>query len=97
MSSATPTVQLEDERVRVTRWDFEPGDSTGPHTHELPYVVVPVVDGTTEITVDDGSVSRSDLRSGVSYARAAGARHEVVNVGTGHLAFVEVELKAASA
>lgn len=93
MSDARPTVQLDDERVRVTRWDFEPGDTTGRHTHELPYVVVPVVDGRTRITGADGEASYSELRSGESYARAAGSTHEVVNAGDAPLSFVEVELK----
>lgn len=94
MSNAQPTVQIEDERVRVTRWDFEPGATTGRHRHEYPYVVVPVVDGRTTIIGADGETSHSRLRSGESYARAAGSEHEVVNAEDTPLAFVEIELKA---
>ena len=37
---AAPTIQQEDEAVRITRWDFAPGAVTGWHRHGWPYVVV---------------------------------------------------------
>ena len=42
---ATPTVQIDNERVRVTLWRFAPGEATGWHRHECDYVVVPLVTG----------------------------------------------------
>ncbi|WP_407555476.1 cupin domain-containing protein [Streptomyces sp. Pv4-95] len=92
-SLAHARVQHEDEGVRVTRWDFEPGQSTGPHVHEHDYVVVPVTDGRTDVITPDGTVTSSQLRAGESYARPAGGEHEVVNAGTALLAFVEIEMK----
>ncbi|MDI3420918.1 cupin domain-containing protein [Streptomyces luteolus] len=92
-TTARATVQQDDARVRVTRWDFEPGTSTGPHLHEYDYVVVPLTDGTTRILSPGGAEAVSELRAGESYARPAGAEHEVVNAGDSFLAFVEVELK----
>lgn len=92
-ATARATVQHEDERVRITRWDFEPGTSTGHHVHQHDYVVVPITDGQTDIHAQDGSVNRSQLIAGESYARAAGGEHEVVNAGDRWLAFVEIELK----
>ncbi|MFG3246264.1 cupin domain-containing protein [Streptomyces sp. NPDC048187] len=91
--TASASVQHEDERVRVTRWDFEPGQSTGRHLHEHDYVVVPVTDGRTDVVTPDGTVTPSRLRAGESYFRPAGTEHEVVNAGTLPLAFVEIELK----
>lgn len=91
-SSARSTVQHEDEHVRVTRWDFAPGESTGRHVHGYDYVVVPVTDGLIDAIAADGTVTASELRAGQSYARPAGAEHEVVNAGTRPLAFVEIEL-----
>ena len=38
---AKPTVQIDDDKVKVTRWDFLPGAETGWHRHEMDYVVVP--------------------------------------------------------
>ncbi|MEU6117123.1 cupin domain-containing protein [Streptomyces sp. NPDC047117] len=95
-TTARATVQQDDARVRVTRWDFEPGTSTGPHVHEHDYVVVPLTDGTTRILTAGGAAS-SELRAGVSYTRPAGAEHEVVNAGDSFLAFVEIELKEPAA
>ena len=43
---AVPTIQVNDEKIRVTRWDFTPGAETGWHTHGMDYVVVPLTDGT---------------------------------------------------
>lgn len=92
-TTARATLQHEDERVRVTRWDFELQQSTGRHVHEYDYVVVPVTDGRTNVITPDGSVTSSQLQAGVSYARPAGGEHEVVNAGDAPLAFVEIELK----
>ncbi len=50
---ARPTVQQDDEAVRITRWDFEPGAVTGWHRHAWPYFVVMLLDGT--LRVHDGT------------------------------------------
>ncbi|MEU8790762.1 cupin domain-containing protein [Streptomyces sp. NPDC048643] len=92
-TTARASVQHEDEQVRVTRWDFEPGESTGRHVHAYDYVVVPVTDGRTDVITADGTTTSSELRAGESYARRAGGEHEVVNGGSSALAFVEIELK----
>ena len=36
---AKPTVQIDDDKVKVTRWDFSPGAETGWHRHEMDYIV----------------------------------------------------------
>ncbi|MFF3484117.1 cupin domain-containing protein [Streptomyces sp. NPDC002701] len=92
-TTARATVQYENERVRVTRWDFQPKESTGRHVHAYDYVVVPVTDGCTDVITPDGTVTSAQLRAGESYARPAGGEHEVVNADTVPLAFVEIELK----
>jgi quercetin dioxygenase-like cupin family protein len=92
-TTARATVQHDNERVRVTRWDFEPGTSTGWHVHEYDYVVVPLTDGPTDIHTPDGAVTQAQLRTGESYTRSAGVEHEVINAGDVGLAFVEIELK----
>ena len=48
------TTQLDDEHVRVTRWDFNPGAETGWHRHGWLYVVVPVTDGTLLLELPGG-------------------------------------------
>lgn len=95
-TTARATMQHDDEQVRVTRWDFEPGTSTGRHQHEYDYVVVPLTDGRITVHTPDGKVAESALRAGESYTRSAGSDHEVVNAGDARLAFVEIELKKTS-
>jgi quercetin dioxygenase-like cupin family protein len=91
---ATGTVQLDDDKVRVTRWDFDPGAETGWHRHGMSYVVVPVTDGTLLLELPGNQTMTAELKAGVSYARAFGVEHNVVNAGTAPLSFVEVEMKA---
>ena len=92
-SRAVPTIQLENEHLRVTEWRFAPGAATGYHRHAHDYVVVPVVDGELELVGPDGGRSRARLEQGKSYFRNAGVEHDVINAGGGVMSFVEVELK----
>lgn len=89
---AVATVQVDNERVRVTEWRFAPGAATGWHRHEYDYVVVPVLDGALVITSADGE-SRSELKTGNSYFRRAGVEHDVRNGNPYEFAFIEVEMK----
>jgi beta-alanine degradation protein BauB len=90
---AVPTVQVENDHLRVTEWRFAPGAATGYHRHAYDYVVVPVVDGELELIGPDGSKSRARLEQGKSYFRNAGVEHDVVNAGSAGMSFVEIELK----
>ena len=45
LPQAVATVQVDNERVRVTEWRFAPGAETGEHVHQMDYVVVPLGDG----------------------------------------------------
>ena len=90
---AVPTVQIENEHLRVTEWRFAPGAATGYHRHAHDYVVVPVVDGELELVGPDGGRSRARLEQGKSYFRNAGVEHDVINAGGGVMSFVEIELK----
>jgi quercetin dioxygenase-like cupin family protein len=91
---ATGTVQIDDEHLRVVRWDFKPGAETGWHRHGFLYVVVPVTDGSLLIELPDGTTATAELKAGRSYARPAGVKHNVVNAGPAPLSFVETEVKA---
>jgi beta-alanine degradation protein BauB len=92
-SRAAPTVQVDNDRVRVTEWRFTPGAATGFHRHAHDYVVVPLMDGELELRGPDGNRSRSSLKQGQSYFRRAGVEHDVINAGKDLLIFVEIELK----
>ena len=88
----TPTVLIDNDRVRVTRWRFAPGAATGWHRHEHDYVIVPLTDGSLTLVEPDGQ-RQSDLTTGVPYFREAGVEHDVVNANEHEFAFIEIEVK----
>jgi len=93
---ATSTVQQDDEAVRITRWDFEPGAVTGWHRHGWPYFVVLLTDAVMKI--DDGSKETElVLVAEQSYRRPAGIEHDVMNGSPHPMAFVEIEIKRPEA
>lgn len=89
---AVSTVLADDERVRITRWDFAPGATTGWHEHAMDYAVVMMTDATMAYEVDD-VVTQVQLKAGQSYSRPAGIRHDVRNDGAGPMTFIEIEIK----
>ena len=94
LPQAVPSVQVDNERVRVTEWRFAPGAETGEHVHQMDYVVVPLGDGRLKLVSPAGEESFADLKRGVSYARKAGVHHNVINANDFEYAFVEIELKS---
>lgn len=89
---AIPTVQVDNERVIVTKWSFPPGADTGDHVHGHDYVVVPLTTGKLRL-VEPGGTRDVEMTAGASYARLAGVAHNVVNINDHEFAFVEIELK----
>jgi mannose-6-phosphate isomerase-like protein (cupin superfamily) len=93
---AVPTVQQDDDTIRITRWDFQPGAVTGWHQHGWPYFVVMLTDAT--LNVDDGKNENIvPLKAGQSYSRPAGVEHDVMNGSPHPIAFVEIEVKRPDA
>lgn len=91
-TSAVPTVQIDNERVRVTEWRFAPGAATGWHRHAYDYVVVPGTSGTLRL-VEAGAEREAELTAGVAYYRPAGVEHDVINLNDAPFVFVEIEIK----
>jgi quercetin dioxygenase-like cupin family protein len=89
---AVPTVQRDDENVRITRWDFEPGAVTGWHSHGWPYFVVMLTDAVMHVH-DGTNVSEVRRTAGETYNRQAGVEHDIMNGSETPMAFVEIELK----
>jgi quercetin dioxygenase-like cupin family protein len=89
---ATSHPQIENERVIVTEWRFQPGAETGHHVHAHDYVVVPLTTGTLHLEEPEG-VRDVQLKAGVSYARPKGVAHNVINANAFEFRFVEIELK----
>lgn len=90
---AKPTVFIDNDRVIVTEWRFQPGAATGWHRHGYDYVVVPVTDGRLRLVGPGGVESSATLTLGQPYFRQAGVEHDVINAGETELAFIEIELK----
>lgn len=90
---ASHTVLVDDERVRVTRWDFAPGAETGWHRHGMDYVITTLTPCSFLLELPGNETARNDLQAGACYRRNEGVEHNVVNAGDQPMAFVEVELK----
>ena len=93
MQGCRATPQYEDARVRVTRYDFDPGGQTGWHVHEMEYVIVTLTDCPLRLELPGGETRESLIPAGSSYSRPKGTEHNVINAGDTPMAFVEVELK----
>lgn len=90
---AVPTVQIDNERTRITEWRFAPGAATGFHRHEYDYVVVPLTTGRLKLVDGAGNETFGDLGAGTSYFRKRGVEHDVVNANGFEFVFVEIEFK----
>jgi quercetin dioxygenase-like cupin family protein len=91
--SCSAAVLIDDELVRVTRFDFAPGAETGWHRHGFDYVITAITDCQMRLEEAEGA-REVFVAAGSAYRRAAGVEHNVVNAGTEPMRFVEVELKA---
>ncbi|WP_301271094.1 cupin domain-containing protein [Halomonas sp. Y3] len=89
---AVSQVQIDDNQVIVTLWNFPPGSETGWHRHAHDYVIVPVQDGHMLLETPDGE-KEVRLKAGECYKRGEGVEHNVINIGEGPFSFVELEIK----
>ena len=93
---AVPTVEIDDEAARITRWDFEPGAVTGWHQHGWPYFVILLNDAVLKVH-DGKNETATPFKAGQSYSRPAGVEHDVMNGSPHPIAFVEIEVKRPEA
>lgn len=89
--SATPTVQIKNDRVIVTEWRFPPQGETGWHRHAHDYVVVPQTTGQLLLDTADGERT-AELVNGMAYYRDKGVEHNVINPNDHEFVFVETEI-----
>ena len=90
---AVEEVQAANEGVKVTKYVFAPGATTGWHRHARDYVIVPLTSGKLKLTNGAGESVVAELVQGQSYFRKAGVEHDVENANDFEFAFVEVEIK----
>lgn len=93
MAQCTATQLMENDRVRVTRFDFQPGDETGWHVHEYEYVITTLTDCHLRLELPGGETRNSTIAAGSAYTRPEGTDHNVINAGDAPMSFIEVELK----
>jgi len=89
---AIAEIQLDTDRVLVTKWTFPPNSETGWHRHNYDYVVVPLSDGCLSLVNSEGE-QKGELKRGVSYNKEAGVEHNVINKNDWEVSFIEIELK----
>jgi beta-alanine degradation protein BauB len=90
---ATHEVLIDDDKVRVTRWDFVAGAETGWHRHGMDYVITTVTPCRMLLEEPGGGSRRVDMDAGIAYRRDEGVEHNVINAGEEPMAFIEIELK----
>lgn len=91
--TCSATQLIDDDRVRVTRFDFAPGAETGWHRHGFDYVITAITDCQMRLEEQGGVVREVLVPAGAAYRRAEGVEHNVINAGDAVMSFVEVELK----
>ena len=89
---AQPTILIENDKVKVTKWSFDVGDSTGHHIHENNYIVIPMLDGELKILDKNNNKTISKLIKGGAYYREKGVEHNVFNNNEFPYTFIEIEL-----
>jgi quercetin dioxygenase-like cupin family protein len=92
-AAAVATQVIDDDRVRVTRFDFAPGAETGWHRHSFDYVITTLTDCLMLLEEPGGGTREVLVPAGAAYRRTEGVEHNVVNGGDKVMSFVEVELK----
>ena len=68
-------------------------ESTGFHTHELDYVIVPITNGELKIIDKQDKEVIRKLIAGEPYFINKGVEYNVINNGSDIIIFVEVEIK----
>ncbi len=91
--AAKAELLIDDEKVRVTRFDFEPGAETGWHRHGYDYVITTVTECNMVLEEPGGEQRKVTIPAGTAYRRQEGVEHNVINGGDSAMSFVEVELK----
>ena len=93
LTTCSSTLLIEDEKVRVTRFDFEPNQETGWHVHEYDYVIIAITNCSMLLQHPDGTETTAVVAAGNAYRRDAGVRHNVINASEIKMSFIEIELK----
>lgn len=86
---------IENDRMRVTRYDFVPGAETGWRVNAVDHLVVTLTDCPMRLELSGGGMRDMVLATGSAHTRPAGTGQNIINGGTTAMSFVEIELKPA--
>ena len=92
-TAAVATMLIDNDRVRVTRFDFAPGAETTWHRHEHDYVITAITDLTMRLEEPGNTEREVTVTAGEAYFRNVGVEHNVINANDHEFVFVEIELK----
>jgi quercetin dioxygenase-like cupin family protein len=92
-SAAIAPVAAENPKMRVYRYDLEPGAAAPQHTHKRPYLVVAATDIDLQMTSPDGTSMEHPVKAGDMHWVDSEITHTVINHGTTRAVLVEIELK----
>ena len=90
---AISTTLIDNDQVRVTRFDFAPGAHTGWHRHEHDYVITAITELNMRLEEPGDTEREVAVVAGEAYFRNVGVEHNVINMGSVPMSFIEVELK----
>ena len=90
--TAKSVLHIDNDRVTVTEFRFQPGDNTGWHKHGHDYVIVPLIDGKVKLETPEGT-KFAEMTKGAPYFRNKGVEHDVISENAGEFAFIEIEIK----
>ena len=85
--------EINNNIVKVNKFTLNPKGSTGFHLHALDYVIIPITDGCLKLINKNKHESFANLKAGKPYFRKKGIEHNVVNIGSKTIIFIEVEIK----
>jgi quercetin dioxygenase-like cupin family protein len=86
-------IVFENESVRVWIVSLEPGAKQPWHRHYLPYLIVALTAGKSEIVFEDGTVRRPVESPGDVIWREPGEIHELINTADWKYQNILVEIK----
>jgi quercetin dioxygenase-like cupin family protein len=91
--AAVATTLIDNDQVRVTRFDFAAGAHTEWHRHEYDYVITAITELNMRLEEPGDTQREVKVAAGEAYFRNAGVEHNVINMGSASMSFIEVELK----
>ncbi len=93
---ATPPIAVpaaENPRMRVYRYELEPGARSAPHTHARPYLLVAATDMNLRAALPEGGSVAHLVKAGDLHWVETAVTHTLINEGREKSVVVEFELK----